>query len=177
MKMKTSLLPQPALKKIQLPLKPRRRGRPAHTYMSLTDVMEYVSNEKFTNLSQYRKWVIEQNMTSLFPKNPNLYYNNYPGVDAFLGNPPGTCMKHITANLISPENRAKCIKARRDNKIKLLSKKPSLSVCFEVLLEHNVSFSTLNKVNKEMSSISSNDAREITNVLLEFLTKQDPVKA
>jgi hypothetical protein len=58
-----------------------------------------------------------------------------------------------------------------------VSTKPSLSVCFEVLLKHNVSFSTLNRVNKEMQDISMQDAREITNVLLDFLTKPDKVKA
>ncbi len=180
----------------------RRRGRPAKTYFSLQDTMEYISTEKFVNLTQYRNWVIEQNLTHLFPLAPNTYYKGYPGVDAFLGNPPGTAMKSVVAILTTPENRAKSLKVRRENRIKRYeemkakatlkvsdekpvkqvkeqptSTKPSLSVCFEVLLEHNVTFSTLNKVNKEMANITPKEARDITNELLEFLTKQDTVKA
>jgi hypothetical protein len=35
----------------------------------------------------------------------------------------------------------------------------------------------MRKVNKEMQDISIKDAREITNVLFDFLTKADTVKA
>lgn len=199
--MKTNLIPQTEAKKPLALTKPRR-GRPAKTYFSLQDTMEYISTEKFVNLTQYRNWVTEQNLTHIFPLTPNTYYKDYPGVDAFLGNPPGTSMNYITANLVNPENRAKSLEVRRQNRIKRYeelkkkqtlkaskekpvkqvteeptSSKPSLSVCFEVLLEHNVSFSTLNKVNKEMAHITPKEARDITNVLLEFLTKQDTVKA
>jgi hypothetical protein len=176
-----------------------RRGRPAKTYFSIQDTMEYIASEGFVTLTEYKNWVIEQKLTNMFPTNPSLYYaKQYPGVDAFLGNPPGTSLKRITDILTKPENRAKSLEKRKEIKAKRLeeeakkqveviapvkaqtsqvSTKPSLSVCFEVLLKHNVSFSTLNRVNKEMQDISMKDAREITNVLLDFLTKPDKVKA
>jgi hypothetical protein len=160
--------------------------------------MEYISTEKFVNLSQYRTWLDEQNLHNHFPKHPNTYYKDYPGVDAFLGNPPGTAMKGVIKKLVTRENQLKSIEKRKENKAKRLEEQakeqievvapmktqseptstvPSLSVCFGVLLEHNVSFSTLNKVNKEMANITPKEAREITSVLLEFLTKEDKVKA
>jgi hypothetical protein len=176
-----------------------RRGRPAKTYFSIQDTMEYIASEGFVTLTEYKNWVIEQKLTNMFPTNPHHYYGKqYPGVDAFLGNPPGTSLKRISDNLTKPENRVKSHEKRMENKAKRLeeeakkqveviapvkaqtsqvSTKPSLSVCFEVLLKHNVSFSTLNRVNKEMQDISMKDAREITNVLLDFLTKPDKVKA
>lgn len=176
-----------------------RRGRPAKTYFSIQDTMEYIASEGFITLSEYKNWVIEQKLTSMLPTNPHYYYGKqYPGVDAFLCNPPGTSQKRISDNLTKPENRVKSHEKRMENKAKRLeeealkkievvapvkaqtssvSTKPSLSVCFEVLLNHNVSFSTLNKVNKEMQDISIKDAREITNVLFDFLTKADTVKA
>ena len=176
----------------------RRRGRPARTYFSLQDTMEYISTEKFVNLSQYRTWLDEQNLHNHFPKHPNTYYKDYPGVDAFLGNPPGTAMKGVIKKLVTRENQVKSVEKRKENKAKRLEEQakkqievvasvkiqseptstvPSLSVCFGVLLEHNVSFSTLNKVNKEMANITPKEAREITSVLLEFLTKEDKVIA
>lgn len=175
-----------------------RRGRPAKTYFSIQDTMEYIASEGFVTLSEYKNWVIEQKLTNMFPANPHLYYGKqYPGVDAFLGNPPGTSQKRISDNLTKPENRVKSHEKRMANKAKRLeeatkqmeavalvkaqtspvSTKPSLSLCFEVLLKHNVSFSTMRKVNKEMQDISIKDAREITNVLFDFLTKADTVKA
>lgn len=178
----------------------RRRGRPARTYFSIQDAMDYISTERFQTLSEYSNYITEQNMTDMLPLNPNYYYGKqYPGVDAFLGNPKGTSKKHISSILVKPENRAKALDVRRQNRLKQYDKlkeevtskiskvketqleptstKPSLSECFGVLLEHNVSFSTLHKVNKEMNNISPKEAKEITNVLLEFLTKKDKVIA
>ena len=151
-----------------------RRGRPAKTYFSIQDTMEYIASEGFVTLSEYKNWVIEQKLTNMFPTN------------------------RISDNLTKPENRVKSHEKRMENKAKRLeeeatkqmetitlvkaqtspvSTKPSLSMCFEVLLKHNVSFSTMKKVNKEMQDISIKDAREITNVLFDFLTKADTVKA
>jgi len=178
----------------------RRRGRPAKTYFSIQDAMDYISTEGFQTLSEYKNYVIEQKMTDMLPVNPNLYYGKqYPGVDVFLGNPVGTSKVRIANTLVNPENRAKALEVRRQNRMKRFeelkaeatkvaskakkiqseptSTVPSLSVCFGVLLEHNVSFSTLNKVNKEMANITPKEAREITSVLLEFLTKEDKVIA
>ena len=188
-----------------------RRGRTVRTYFSIQDTIDYISTERFQTLSEYKNYVTEQNMTNMLPLNPYLYYGKqYPGVDAFLGNPKGTSAKHVASLLAIPENRAKALDVRLQNRLKQYDKlkeevttktsklkeevttktskvketqleststKPSLSECFGVLLEHNVSFSTLHKVNKEMNNISPKEAKEITNVLLEFLTKKDKVIA
>lgn len=177
----------------------RRRGRPAKEYFPIGHAMEYIAPYKFQTLTEYRDYVIEQKMSDHLPLDPNLGYGKqYPGVDAFFGNPIGTSKKRIRKTFMKPEVRTLALEMRRKNKAKRLkeealkkievvapvkaqtssvSTKPSLSVCFEVLLKHNVSFSTLNKVNKEMQDISIIDAREITSVLLEFLTKEDKVIA
>ena len=58
-----------------------------------------------------------------------------------------------------------------------LSSKPDIAQCFKTLLEHNVSYETLSKVNTEMKYISIKEAREITTVLLDFLGKKAKVTA
>ena len=50
--------------------------------------------------------------------------------------------------------------------------KSDVAQCFKVLLEHNVSYETLNKVNAEMSNLTTKQARDITGVLLDFLSKK-----
>ena len=52
------------------------------------------------------------------------------------------------------------------------SPKSDVAQCFKVLLEHNVSYDTLNKVNAEMSNLTSKQAKDITGVLLDFLSKK-----
>ena len=50
--------------------------------------------------------------------------------------------------------------------------KPDVAQCFKTLLEHNVSFETLYKVNNEMANLSTKEARDITSVLFDFLSKK-----
>lgn len=50
--------------------------------------------------------------------------------------------------------------------------KPDVAQCFKTLLEHNVSFETLYKVNNEMANLTTKEARDITSVLFDFLSKK-----
>lgn len=207
--MKTTFSQEPEPEKAHFTPQPKKRGRPAANYWDMQSVMAYIADYKFSNLFEYKQFVEEQGLQDCFPLSPNTYYKDYAGVDAFLGNPPGTAMKRVVAILTTPENRAKSLEKRRENKIKKLEKqaedalklaldeepkvepvqpvvvpqvvvseKPSVSLCLKVLMEHNVSFSTLNKAHKEMKdNITLSEASEIVSVLLDFLTKQEAVKA
>lgn len=178
------------------------KGRPRKDYWDIKLVMEYIEKEKFQTLTEYKNWVIEQNFDNIFPVNPNIYYKDYPGVDAFLGNPQGTSKARVRFLLAQPENRAKSLTVRRTNaktrraekakeiqktieanKVKSVTRtktepvigntyKPDVAQCFKTLLEHNVSFETLYKVNNEMANLTTKEARDITGVLFDFLSKK-----
>jgi hypothetical protein len=182
---------------------PKRMGRPRREYWAMPLVMEYIKDEKFQTLGQYRDWVKEQKNNEIFPLHPEIYYKDYPGVDTFLGNPVGFSKMRTNTLLTCQESRIKSANVRRANakkrkaeaikkiasmnlvpttvasttvastpKTETVAGKPNVATCIKVLLEHNVSFSTLCMVNKEVTNLNTEDAREITNVLFEFLSKK-----
>lgn len=81
-----------------------KRSRPASRKYIPEDVLSMIIKGKFTNLQDYKKWVIENNLVERgYPLDPRKTYRSKMPIDVFLGNPIGT-------HAIYKINRAKELK-------------------------------------------------------------------
>ena len=65
--------------------------------LPLADVMDIIKGSNIKYMSQYHRFVDENNLTVLgIPKYPKLAYkSDFPDIDTFLGNPQGTAKKAV----------------------------------------------------------------------------------
>ena len=65
--------------------------------LPLADVMDIIKGSNIKFMSQYERFVDDNNLSALgIPKYPKLSYkDDFPGADAFLGNPEGTAKKVV----------------------------------------------------------------------------------
>ena len=158
--------------------------------LPLADVMSVIKGSNIKYMSQYQRFVEDNNLSSIgVPKYPKLAYGNqFPGVDAFLGNPEGTAKKavrelqSIQANKIKPWTRVKnpgrTKGSKNSPKIEIVisqpvanqSSTPSFASIISTLhIEYNIPLEVLYRLSetaKQTSQMKLENANEVLDVLV-----------
>jgi hypothetical protein len=143
--------------------------------LPLADVMDIIKGSNIKYMSQYQRFVDDNNLTTLgIPKYPKLAYkSDFPDIDTFLGNPQGTAKKvvrelqSIQANKIKPWTRVmnpgrkvtknKTVEVEQPVVIPVLASTPSASFASIVKTlheEYNIPLATLYTLNEEAKKTS-----------------------
>ena len=160
--------------------------------LPLADVMSVIKGSNIKYMAQYQRFVEDNNLSALgVPKYPKLAYGNeFPGVDAFLGNPEGTAKKvvrelqSIQANKIKPwkrvQNPGRSKGSKNSPKIEIVVTQtiptqpstPSFASIISTLhTEYNIPLDvlySLNKTAKQTSQMKLETANEVLDVLVEI---------
>ena len=143
--------------------------------LPLADVMDIIKGSNIKYMSQYHRFVDENNLTALgIPKYPKLAYkSDFPDIDTFLGNPQGTAKKavkqlqSVQAYKIKPWTRVmnpgRTKGSRNHSKIEEPIVVPVVpvqtSTSFASIIktlheEYNISLTTLYRLNEEAKQTS-----------------------
>lgn len=140
-------------------------------YFTAQEVMEHIAG-KFHNLSQYKAYVIENNLQEVgFPLNPKLR-SGYPRrTDAILGNPEGTYRQWQRQDMARRkpwQNRQNLPKVRKTKKLETL--KPEtlkiVDICKE-LLDRKITLQTMKAIMSE-TQMSMEESKQIITLLLDY---------
>ena len=130
---------------------------------------------RFQTLKEYKQFVIDNNLTEKgYPVFPHQTYSEYPGVDAFLGNPEGTAHKLRVAKIIeskpwvrSTEGRKKAVVTPKvDAPVAVTQPSLSMVEITKSLLERNISLRTMEAVVVE-TTFTIEEARQVINLILQ----------
>ena len=152
-------------------------------YKAINEVKAYIKGS-FTMLTQYRKWVLDNDMVSKgFPLNPNTSYakSEYKNVDTFLGNPSGTNIKARSEQakksrfwLVNNPTAARNYQRTGDivpsPEVERLS---IVDVCKE-LLERKLSLNTMKSIMSE-TEFTIAESKQIITLLLDYSNKKTTV--
>ena len=142
--------------------------------LPLADVMDIIKGSNIKYMSQYHRFVDENNLTVLgIPKYPKLAYkSDFPDIDTFLGNPQGTAKKvvrelqSIQANKIKPWTKVqnpgrkvgkKTVELVQPVVIPVPVPTPTASFAYIVKTlheEYNIPLDTLYRLNEEANKTS-----------------------
>jgi hypothetical protein len=167
--------------------------------LPLADTMSVIKGSGIKYMSQYQRFVDDNNLSALgIPKYPKLAYKSeFPGVDAFLGNPEGTAVKairelqSIQANKVKPWT--KVVKHGRTKGSKNLPKievsvvapvaepvKPSFASIIDTLYtEYNIPLDVLYRLNetaKQTSTMKLETINDTLTVLVKIAMSKTKVK-
>ncbi len=153
--------------------------------LPLSDVMSIVKCSNIKYMAQYRKFVVDNSLKAIgVPLYPEMTYKaEFPGVDAFLGNPEGTAVKavsevrSITVNkhkpwkLVENPGRAKGSKNKTvEIEQPVIVPAPSKTTSFASIIktlheEYGFPLTTLYRLNEEAKKTSSMKLEAINDTL------------
>ena len=167
--------------------------------LPIADVMSVIKGSNIKYMAQYQRFVEDNNLSTRgIPKYPKIAYGNeFPGVDAFLGNPEGTAKKavrelqSIQANKIKPWTRVKnpgrTKGSKNSPKIEIVINQPvvnqSSTLSFASIIstlhtEYNIPLDVLDRLNEtamQTSQMKLETINETLNVLVKIaLNKTKP---
>lgn len=164
--------------------------------LPLADVMSVIKGSNIKYMAQYQRFVEDNNLTALgVPKYPKLAYGvEFPGIDAFLGNPEGTAKKavreiqSVQANKIKPWTRVqkpgRSKGSKNAPKIEKQIAEPVASITsFASIIstlhtEYNIPLDVLYRLNetaKQTSQMKLETINETLNVLVKIaMSKTSP---
>lgn len=167
--------------------------------LPIADVMSVIKGSNIKYMAQYQRFVEDNNLSALgVPKYPKLAYGvEFPGIDAFLGNPEGTAKKavreiqSVQANKIKPWTRvqkpgrskgsknAPKIEAVVNAPVASIPSTPSFASIISTLhTEYNIPLDVLYRLNetaKQTSQMKLETINDTLNVLVKIaMNKTNP---
>lgn len=164
--------------------------------LPIADVMSVIKGSNIKYMAQYQRFVEDNNLSALgVPKYPKLAYGvEFPGTDAFLGNPEGTAkkavreMQSVQANKIKPWTRVqkpgRSKGSKNAPKIEKQITEPVASITsFATIVstlhtEYNIPLDVLYRLNetaKQTSQMKLETINETLNVLVKIaMSKTSP---
>ena len=152
-------------------------------YKPANEVKAYIKGS-FKMLSQYRKWVSDNDMESKgFPLNPNTSYakSEYQNVDSFLGNAPGTNIKARSEQakksrfwLVNNPKQKTTRKYTRKQLAPVQDERLSIVDICKELLERKLSLSTMKSIMSE-TEFTISESKQIITLLLDYSNKKTTV--
>ena len=164
--------------------------------LPIADVMSVIKGSNIKYMAQYQRFVEDNNLSALgVPKYPKLAYGvDFPGTDAFLGNPEGTAKKavreiqSVQANKIKPwtrvQNPGRSKGSKNAPKIEKQIEEPVASITsFASIIstlhtEYNIPLDVLYRLNetaKQTSQMKLETINETLNVLVKIaMSKTSP---
>jgi hypothetical protein len=150
------------------------------SYLPMEQVMQAIAGQ-FVNLVQYRSYIKANNLVSQgFPLHPEKVYDNYPLVDKFLGNRPGTYAlwqsndmtkrkPWIHAQIKIANNLKKEIQEQQ------VAKYSSIVELYIALLNHGASTDTLSSYLNDVKP-NPDQLKELIEVMLNHTKRHQSVK-